>query len=42
VIVNCNDLWTRLVNVARRLRGRPIVTNVVPPVADRARPAERA
>jgi hypothetical protein len=31
VIVNCNDWWTRLVNLTRRLRRLPDVTDTPPP-----------
>ncbi len=32
MIVNCNDLWTRMVNVLRRVRRLPVVTNEAPPL----------
>jgi hypothetical protein len=40
MIVDCNKMWTQLVNAVYRLRRLPTVTNIPPPV-DRpvARPA---
>ena len=35
MIVNCNDLWTRLVNAVAAVRRRPVVTNRVPPAKRR-------
>ena len=30
MIVNCNDLWTRLVHVVFKVRRRPVLTNTPP------------
>ncbi len=33
MIVNCNDLWTRLVHVVFKVRRCPVLTNTPPEVA---------
>jgi len=30
MIINCNDLWSRMINLMRRAVGKPIVTNTTP------------
>ncbi|MFV0524459.1 MAG: hypothetical protein ACK5RL_08180 [Acidimicrobiales bacterium] len=32
MIVNCNQMWTRLVGAVYRLRGRPVLTSTPPPL----------
>ena len=40
MIIDCNKLWTQLVSAVYRIRRRPMVTNVPPPV-ERPGPSER-
>jgi hypothetical protein len=37
MILDCNDLWTRLVHVVYRVTRRPVVTPQPPPLARKQR-----